>query len=86
MNCTFSDVSSSTRSLGSQILGNRSKSARKCQQFISTYADLAFANVCTQFVEEEGGQRCRGTQREEQRADLSIKGDHILATELLSHD
>lgn len=81
MDCTFSSVSSSTGSLGSQILGNQYKYDRKCQQFISTYADLGLANVCTQ----RGGRGSIAEEhREGQQADLLIKGDHILATEPLT--
>lgn len=61
MNCIFSYVSSSTRSLGSQILGNQYKYDRKCQQSISTYADLALANVCAHWG-GAGGASQRNTE------------------------
>lgn len=55
---------------------------------LATYADLARDNNCVYFGEKE-----RDSEEERKReglggmeADLSIKGDHILATEPLSRD
>ena len=66
---------------------------------LSTYADLACANTCVYLGEKvretvkqgdtEGGREVRegkGREGKGREADLSIKGDHILATEPLSRD
>lgn len=56
----------------------------------STYADLACANNSVYFWEEEERERDSEADRHRMRGgrvvDLSIKGDHILATEPLSRD